>query len=150
MSPRFAVPKFIRLRRFSGGAASTAWAVLIAWVMCLGVCSCQGFGHYGQDSHSNSTAAQAVSHHDVHEETPEDSDCCAVPQDVSVASLKKCGGATPAHFVPALTTIPFAALAVRTPPSRWAEPPTSTGLPRSHLITPIWPNAPPAAYVFLA
>lgn len=142
---------FISLRRFSGTAsAATAWAVIFAWVLYLGMCSFQGFGHYGQDSRSHSIASQTVSHHDDPEETPEDPDCCAVPQHVSVASLKKWGGGTPAHFVPALTPIPFTDIAAGTPPSRWTLTPTAPpGLPRPHLITPLWPNAPPTAMGFL-
>ena len=145
------VSDFISLRRFSGAAASTAWAVLIAWVMYLGMCSFQGFGHYGQDSHSHSAASQAVSHHDDTEETPEDPDCCAVPQHVSVASLKNRGTTTPVYFIPAPIPIPFAALTVGTSPSGWVLPSTAPpDLPRLHLITPLWPNAPPHTNGFLA
>lgn len=151
VSPRFAVSQFISLRRFSSAAsAATVWAVLIAWVMYLGICSFQGFGHYGQDGHSHSTTSQPVSHHDSSEETPEDPECCTIPQDVSVASLKNRGGDTPVHFVPALAPILFAVLTVGTSPPRWAAPPTAPpGLPRPHLITPLWPNAPPATMDFL-
>ena len=141
---------FISLRRFSGApSAATAWAVIFAWVVYLGIWAPQCFGLYGHDGHIHSAASQAVPHHDYPEEAPDDSGCCSVTQDISARSLKNWGG-TPVHFVPALTPIPFTDIAAGTPPSRWAEPPTSAGLPRPHLITPIWPNAPPAAYGFLA
>lgn len=142
---------FISLRRFRGTAsAATACAVIFTWVLYLGICASQCFGPYGQDGYTHSGASQAVSHYDDTEETPEDPDCCAVPQYVSVASLKNWGTTTLVHFVPALIPIPFAALTVETSLPRWVEPPTSAGLPRPHPITPIWPNAPPTAYGFLA
>jgi hypothetical protein len=151
VSPWFGVSQFISLRRFSGARRdATAWAVLIAWLVYLGICSAQGFGHYDQAGHSHSTTSQPVSHHDNPEETPEDPECCAVPQDISVVSLKKWGGAAQVHFVQALAPIPFAVLTVGTFPTRWAAPPTAPpGLPRPHLITPLWPNAPPAIMDFL-
>jgi hypothetical protein len=150
VASRFVVSDFISLRHFSGiASAATAWAVLVAWMFHLAICSSQGFGHYGQDGHSHSATSQADSHHDKPEETPDDSDCCAVPQDISVASFKKWGGGIQVHFVQALTPIPFAALAVGTSPPRWAVPPTvPPGLPKPRLITPLWPNAPPTIMDF--
>lgn len=140
----------ISLRRFSGAAsAATAWAVIFAWVVYLGICASQCFDLYGQDGHAHSVASQAVSHHDYPEEAPDDSGCCSVLQDISVRLHKNWSG-TPVHFIPALIPIPFVALAVVTSPPKWAEPPTTAGLPRTYLITPLWPNAPPAAYGFLS
>jgi len=146
-----AVPQFISLRRFRGTSRiATAWAVLIAWVVYLGVCSSQGLGHFDQAGHVHSAASQAILHHDdlgdahTDSDASEDPECCAVPQDISAPSLKHKRADTAIHFISAPAPLSFAVSSPGSHQLNHAAPVLS----RTPLITPLWPNAPPAIMDF--
>lgn len=101
----------------------TAWLVLASWLLYLPTCSVAAFGFYNSTGHSHdahsasheagrdSHGLPSLSHEDKHKTFPGDSgnpsDCCEVPQNISLQSLRKTDAMAAFAVVPPLLPHPY-------------------------------------------
>lgn len=153
---------FFPRHSFANLTRITAWLVLASWLLYLATCPVAAFGFYNASAHShdahsasheagrNSHGLPSSSHADKHKTFSGDSgntaDCCEVPQNISLQSLRKTDTMAAFAVVTPLLPHPYPVRVnhdrvIFKLPHFSAHPP---GLPAYLLLADsISPNAPP-------